>query len=1150
MYIRSIKRKCQLCAPDGPITGPANPTPVAVETTGMASKMERLEQKTHSASNDFLDQPKVQLTPRGVSFEPDQVEYLLMHYRNPPVRDGLLTVNQIFHMLEDKAISYQLEHNDAFYSQNQRVLRLVLKDTEDINSWSDEYIRLNHREFSRRLAHWYYHFINYSTMWLCSAANLCILGHVKGKGKYHDTGEAFKLGRINNALTRLGAYFLPKNLAEYITGPNSAFGVGQVNAGAYAFSIPYFNTALYSSPSRCTVKISDAIGGVAPDGITIKALKPSAQDWAGLTELQRNMDRVRREFIRNDVVAVTEGGNTVLHCANRIADILNDGDQKMNCNVVPSTPYIENGDVVSIDSGLGVSFNCGCNGDMLYQSKTRQKVGDSTYVDKDNLINRTWDTFDYWMEAMEQYFTEMSNQTSPVVKFWSDFGLLDQPVTAQKFWNSFDTSKTVTLDSLREQMVYKKDNRPAAAGQIKFAPIFDTFENSWKGDDFDINFNRYPVDGSDDVATARSSDKFPSCTPVIFHDVTGDASGEMEPFVANIGPCGSIQADLTPIDGDSALTVHGIQGKYAAMLDYLSSSVFDYLRTDVSFIGADGPAVKEFLDNGNGFAYRETLTEVHTPFYPIVDNSDPYQCGFYLLVFSDSSDRCEHEDFFMNADSIPSFDSAAGGNGSPLTFKAYSSAPDIPLATAVDFLSDSSDYVLPKVANKDYLKRQRYCFIFLGDTLWFHPEMTQFLKAVGNPTEYYGESALDGELHDLLGDVETAITGITSNSNGTIDFDASSAVSEEIVGAAFLGESMVQRSAMIQKEVEGESVDVNPVSQVQGAIQAAYLSENTIELMHTNFNPTYGPMVPILYAEPDVGQSDGYWSLMFPNTGDQQKTLTSTVDIMSGIKMLGTEFNSDSSKDRDWQVIPAMRGDLSHHRALSVNQFYLWFIDNMHLTKVYRKGSRLFAPDKLVSSSGASGLSKIALALLARGRIEHLGSEDSQYFNNIKFDVSRYESYSYDKANPVNFGSILMDAKVTARAFKSRVAFRPSTGPSITITTQSASSDSSEMGESGNDNRKGGHNNGKSNKGKDGSKRQGSKNFSEAGSRREAGKAGKSFTGSEREGKSERNSVKGFSSKEPSTDDRDAVPVGGVFQPTAAKPQRGDVSQTSQSAAN
>lgn len=1035
MLLRRISQtKLLLLAPDrGDTMGSAVAT---VETVPMASNLERLEERTHSQSSAFLDRPKVKLTSEGTSIEPDQVEYLLVHFRNPPLMDGLMTVNTVFHMIEDKVISYQLDHNDAFYSQNQKLLKLVLSASEDMSNWSDEYIRINHREFSRRLAHWFWQFCNYSTMYLASCVNLCLWGHVKGKGKMHDTGEAMKLGRVNNALTRLGAYFLPKGRVQYFAD-NSKYGVGQVVSNAFAFSVPYWNTAMYGSPSRVTTNLSDNIVGAKfvddVTGYAVDKADSSSKDYQYFMSLARNMDRVKADFVRDDITADAQSN---LHHVNYIMDQL-DTTATKDVNVGASTPYIENGQVLTLDSGDEVSMNLGCNGSLLYESQTRQKVGDGSYVTTDNLINRIWDTFDFYLESMEEYFVEMSNQTSPVVEFFKSLGLLEDPVSSSKLWNMFDTSNTVTLDSLRDQMIYKKGNRAKASSEIKWAPIFDDYTHSWKDDDFDNNFNRYKVDLDDDYEIVREASKWPSNNPMIFHEAINGDDGSIEPFVMNSDQSGSIICKSTRTERP----VKGMMGKYLSILDYMSSSVFDYLQTAVSCIGTSPDTVKEFLDRGDGTVYRETLDCVHNLWYPLVDNSDPYQCGFYLVVYANSTERTEHEQFYMNPDRIKV--SVNAKNTSPIAFDVDSNAPSLALNAAVGWVTPET-YKIPHVANPDYLERQRYCFIFLGDSIWFHPEAVGFLSASGNPTEYIAEiydadPDAHQELHDLIDDVTTFCYTASSNSKtpGSIDVDSSTLTMDQFVAAGLLGDSCIAKKSIYPGLA---------FSTLTYGLFAFTNVPNTVEVMQTMFNPSYGPITPIIYDMPNIGQS-GMAQQTRAVSQDNNSRVESD-DIVSGIKVTGSELNADDTTWNNYHILTNCAMWASYDSLRTVAQSYLWFIDNMIVKKIFRKGRRLYAPEKVVDLPGFSGIFKTVLALLARGRVEHLGSEDSKYLNNCNFNINDLEKYDYQSAPAVNFGSILLDAKVIGKEFKTRPAFaRTGAKVSVTIETKSAQSDKSESGD-------------------------------------------------------------------------------------------------------
>lgn len=1002
---------------------------VVAKTYEFPVEMEALKEVLPGDTQGRVNNPRLKLTPMSKAEVLKQDSILASHWLNLPLKEGAILVPYLYQQIRAIVDSYQLEHDDAFYEQYSELL--VLKTGESVPTTTE--LRVNHKRFDKRLAHKLFHYMNAAYMYAGSLANLCILANVNGQGKFKSFGLSCKIGYINTASNKFEEFPMPlgslAHIAEY-----SKFAVGKTQFGATFVSVPMWITDIFGNRGQHSFNINDLIASFAETGDAVYALNKSDRDAQRLQMLKMNAYNVAKFY------GYSASNSSDKHTA-YVSQLL---DASGNKNAVPSMPHVDNGASLYIKDSNGQVINIPLNDDgskMYYGfSYVKKSDGTSGSLTTDNIISRAWDNFNFWQTYMVTYFSDFSQENSQVKAFFTKvLKVLEPSMPSSKFFNSINTGSFFDAADLRNHMIFKKDNAVNSATIIKWSPILDNDGQSWVGSYFDENFNRYPVDEFNESDYLAETEMWPRLTPTIFHQADGDSNGAHKPVVFNTiaSPGVDFDGSIFDTEDQTFASARSPVGEYASLLDLASSASLDISNTKVDVVAIDPDKAKEFVKAGNGIVFKSRPTSPMLYEQPLIDVTDPLQCGFNLIISDEAETPDEFSSWFEDStkyvvdsaddDPVDCFSVPTGfGDGSE-------SDPFMPTQPYAAILEDGANkYLIKAQAMSEYYRSySKHILVFLGDNIFSHPAVAGGRVTAGNPNAAIFISGASGAAAGVafIQDVKTKLAGITSATikDDSVS-DADTAVLNSIIRAAF--------PWIDTTDMKGISSPVDQVKRMIDLVQSVDSSNTEVvnEMRTYLIDPAYGPVAPVTYSLPGID-----FIPVSPLLGiasvDKSKRVrmpnSNAAPASPKVAYKNTGANSTSKYD---PISANLRPDWSPMDTAST--FWLWFIDSCQFTKVTKVGASEMLFDNPVKITGFSSLAKSMLAMVSRSTVFFTGVEDTLPLYNLPSGKLSSKAVNVSASGTIKYSPLVLTPRTLVSKEQIRGKSPDAKSPSAVTTAQ------------------------------------------------------------------------------------------------------------------
>lgn len=682
---------------------------------------------------------KLQPTSRSKAQSLQRSTVTANHNLNPPIRDGLRYVRGVYLTTHDMAENYQRTHNDAFFEQwADLIIDISDPESEIVHSTSE--LRMSTKLYSKRLAHYYFQYSNAVTMLYASAVNLMIASRYQGNEMMADIAYRTRWGVINSNMVLLDSFPVPKGLVKYLID-NSKYAVGKTSYGADILSMPLWKTDIYGNRGYHSLPVDNMVTTTAGAGTSIAAMDPKNEannDAVRMFNLVANIQKTIDEYSLNTKTFSASAR-----------------DGKKSITWSPFMPRLENG-----------GYHVESQGDTVMAAPANLDACDTrrSAIGSDNPFTATlWNNFFYWLDYCITQFPEMMDENSDMYEFGiGQLGLFESAPDVKSIYDGVRNLPNINMNDLLKRMCYKGKNEMNTATIVNFMPFVDgtkSAEAVRTQARMNINFERYDVDLDNIPKMVAQAKSFPGIAPAVFgNPIEGSeqvsvAAGEAVnlPFVMNTIPTvgfeGANEVILPQLDLNPSLV-----GKFATMFDMACSNSLDEEASSISTLGVSDTFAHDYVTSGDGVVYEEDPTTLHFPVARLIDNTDPYQCGFNLFCSYNSEKKDESVRFFMNSDN-------------------YKDDLEVELDGDIDGYTDSTGKKTHRhIANGSYFSDIKYALIFMGTGIFDHPVVTYAKLGACNPLHSVGLLAADSDeaitsrlnvglnLGNTAADVEWAIT--------------------------------------------------------------------------------------------------------------------------------------------------------------------------------------------------------------------------------------------------------------------------------------------------------------------------------------------------------------------------------------------------------
>lgn len=985
----------------------------------------------------FPKSPSIQLTPQSPEVKIKRNEVLAMHWLNPPHREGSIMVPHLYKVLETMAFNYQREHDDSFFAQYPGLL--VLSDSESSASLSMEQMRKDYKKYSMRAANRLFLYMEAATMYTCALANLAGLSRLKGRGVFSETTTAFKLANILARANLYPSYPKPMGLEAYVMDA-SKYAVGRTTYQADIVSFYLWRMSIYGNVGDHSQAVDELFASDNHNG-----LLSYDEESLGLSKIMRAViaqyayKRGKNGEGKNQV-----GYNNYVTQRMRAKHNYTENDySSIDTKVVdalPVDPFIENGaSIVAIGgskdgngfTNLSLSKNA-----MHYVSDT--KISGINY-DGSNLVHKVWDSFMFWQNYIQTYFSDFSDPESDWHKvFVETLKVLEPSMKVDAFCTKIRMSDAYDMQSMAECMKYKLNNNVNTATLVKFTPILDTgkagtSEMTLPGDKsdtwFKLNYERYdPVDKSA-VQYLQSTQDIPKLTPTVVpmgyasdtaYDEQLNTYGGVDIHVVNGTEC------FSPMTIDKGKTYVGFQGefgaqhyparsvtgKFATLLDVVSCANISPDTNAIETIGISPDAAKDFISMDDGIVFEEYPIQPFTPCQRLLDNTDIYQCGFNVVIDASdtnanewnrvyqSNDPIEGAFLVRNSDEYPKVSDVVIMKGYDAD-KAVTQFENLHSITTVAEAEGKAKHLVGHRAvtmNKDYMNDIHTAFIFVGAGVFDHPYASGIgSPAAGLPTmtmwSFYGDKTTQtANLQGAFTKFITILNSITSQ----VDDDTSTT---ENNFTYMLKMALSTRSYKTTAYANGTIPEHNSMGLISGCMTVT--KKEMADIKHSfnkfAFNPSYGPVKIFCYPAPaDVLFSRNMVGYDFDASEDVRASVTGApVRPKLAIKTVAYSCKKPVGTSAGERIIEYQMKSLNVPIAwsqLDVAQFYLWFIDQIKWSGVHMDefGAAVRDSSPSIVKGGFSTVAKSPITTFARSKVNFPGVEDTIPFWSKASNDSQY----------------------------------------------------------------------------------------------------------------------------------------------------------------
>ena len=705
--------------------------PAASKTSALQMPVDVVQLQTEVPSSiaAIADRPQVKLTPRSVPKALRRHPTVALHYLNLPLTEGVVTVPGLYRIIRDRAENYQRKYNIPWFSQYPQMIIRSRAEMESEPSLSDEHLFRDVRKYAMRLAHYVWHYLNASAQVVGSLANLLVLSRLNGSSQFKTIAEAFKWSSVNSKTNMYAKFFYAKDIQEYVFG-NTKVAVGESDYGATFVSIPQWITDVFGARGSHTIPITNLVLPNAdktnPLLVIDPMLKPDDDKHPDLDEaiaLFKNMLRVQKEF-----------GTFTAGADGKVIP-------------VPRTIAPLNGSEIVISSS---SLS-----EVQPVSGRIRSNADGVPSDYDELTRGVWDNWYFWIKYLVKNFPEFSDPNSDFVQFFThDIPLLETGVAPSKALSIVHSAKnSIEAEQLLKLMEYKRNNSVNTATIIKWMPMMG--DDPFDAENFDTNFKRYNFDSMTTAQALSYSRQFPRLTPVTFYGVLeSDGSENAKPHAPLVANAAYMAGDFrdygptpdSPYDEAHECVIDPI-GLGATLLDLASSANPDPSTTKVNVIGASIEDAKKYIQSGNGVVCEEDPTNVLTLMQPIIDTTDPFQCGFNVLISHDTVVKSDWEQFLTDYRNIPvnpaldvtkysdelkPFAAPIPSDLSSMLINGYGAEVVQPTGAGYKLT------LVQHTANRDFMSKKKHALVFIGKGIFTSPVAALISNQAGHLTSEAG----------------------------------------------------------------------------------------------------------------------------------------------------------------------------------------------------------------------------------------------------------------------------------------------------------------------------------------------------------------------------------------------------------------------------
>lgn len=748
------------------------------------------------------------------------------HWLNLPLKDGEMYVNIAYQIIKTMAANYQRTHQDGFFEAWPGCL--ILEKDEERPGTAE--LRANYEDYSERLAHYIWHYANARMMLAGSLANLLIMSRLNGNAVTKDMAADCRWSRVNTNTNLYSRFPQPIGLDDFVAS-NSCYAIGKTSYGADILSFPMWIVDIFGNRG-CHAQGFDA---------TITTKGGLNGDWNTANMNNPSRDGLRANILLENIM------DTIIEYGFDPSNV--DGN-----SYHPRMPHIENGSISYLQDKGTANLSVSMNADGYL--KEGLSCPAPTTVDHNQISATAWKNYFYWQDYMIRNFPEMLDPNSDIYVFYTtQVKLLEKSKTPKAMLDIIHSVKNVDMLDLREKMKYKSHNPATTATIVKWAPLYggsegvnsarDNNENSYY---FDRNFHRFKTHGIATSTMLYENSVWPRLTPTAFanmndtathkegsgqqqHDVPDfpetDENKAYAPFILNATPgVGREILSIDPTQAHDGLMSPGMVqspvGKFAYMLDLASTRLADPEHGHITALGITEKALEDFVNNANGIVFDEDSSNVRLFEQPMIDNTDPFQCGFNVMI-SDEIVTPNEWRIFMDASvygdatiDVPMKEVTIGS-----TTKQIPSGPAIKVGSGQEV-----SYEVAHIVNPRYLSKLKYALLFVGDGVFDHPYQNLSSNKSSLPI-YEATAPANSGVNSPFKKWANKWTQPATAANPANGYEA---IQQMLVSAGFIGDG-----------------DVEQVNNIAGAIYYDLLkkydgSTDAGELIISMFNPGYGPV--------------------------------------------------------------------------------------------------------------------------------------------------------------------------------------------------------------------------------------------------------------------------------------------------------------------
>jgi hypothetical protein len=944
---------------------------------------------------------------------------LAMHFINAPRKEALLRGMRIYLDILSMVMAYDEKADNEFFQQN-KSLCFVAEGT-DTSSWTRDDYLFHRKELTSNLTNYFLRYEDGMASLYAAVANLLTLSNVNGTGKYSSFGFSCRWSFVRSANNRLSNFAQVKGHADYFSHW-AKFAAGTTQFGAVTVSIPWFKVAIWGNMGQHTFAPSDWFACFDVDGDAPKAINWDSADGKQLKKLAKNL---RDTMLNYGWDASHLKGSKTVHysyIASKIAEEVENDKTANTFNIMLSDPHLENGAFLELqNTGAGRNSGFMMNNDTaaLYSGFTACAApgGKPSFRD-DNIISRAWDDLNFMYAYMQEFFPEMSQTNNELRKFFIETAqLCDDGLTIDEFKDKVNVGYAFDMADLqRKRLIYKQKGATNTATIVQWEPIYaDHDESSRDEENFVRNFQRIRFDSDSDSDMLAQAREHVRLTPTLFDNLAED---QKHPYVFNTVASGSVVID----DALVSKPLKAPLGRYSSLMDRVVKMNSRNPESNVLYTIGQDP--KDVLDNfikpanNHSFGINLDDQDVWIPTLPAIDSTDPYSCGFCVIISEESKVLNEYERIYRNPENYIQGpkdveDHIPVGEAVPQNGAHTTANPNIQNLPTID-LGTGNRNLLQHVINDDYLSRVKHALIFLGDGIWDHP----FLRSSKYQSGTYDEQMVVNEPEDLSD--PAGFNAVMQRVNGdlshlvdptVIDKDQFDTLSFEAMLLVLAGFACDQIDATSDHDkIAGGKVASGYVSMMN----FVFNEWSTIMLggfgAHVfTYSPMYGDVAPAVYDIPAHLPLNAYSG----QTADE--VLSEQTDVCT--EYLGAPAAAMTSSGDG--IAPESLGKSNMLAGVSsAAQYLLWFFDRMVCAMYSNNKFKVVTGKDSMELSGFSGPAKKAFTFMNRGRVFHMGGKQpktiAQLASEVKFDLDTVE---LDKTE-INMGSLVLPPRIRKNSVK------------------------------------------------------------------------------------------------------------------------------------